>query len=46
MNSCQFKFKPDKIKYLTNINTLDSSHTKILENINKKRINLPKKKRN
>ena len=45
MNSCQFKFKPDKIKYLTNINTLDSSHSKIVENIIKKRNNLPKKQK-
>ena len=45
MNSCQFKFKPDKIKYLTNINTLDSSHSKIVENISKKRNNLPKKQK-
>jgi hypothetical protein len=43
MNSYQFKFKPDKIKYLTNISTLDSSHTKICEDLIKKRENLPKK---
>lgn len=43
MNSYQFKFKPDKIKYLTNINTLDSSHSKICEDLVKKRENLPKK---
>jgi hypothetical protein len=43
MNSYQFKFKPDKIKYLTNISTLDSSHSKISEDMVKKRENLPKK---
>jgi len=43
MNSYQFKFKPDKIKYLTNISTLDSSHSKICEDMIKKRENLPKK---
>ena len=42
MNS-QFKFKPDKIKYLSNVDTLDSSHKKIIENINKKRDDVPKK---
>lgn len=39
----QFKFKPDKIKYLSTIDTLDSSHKKITNNINKKREDLPKK---
>jgi hypothetical protein len=43
MSSYQFKFKPDKIKYLTNISTLDSSHSKISEEMIKKRENLPKK---
>ena len=43
MNS-QFKFKPDKIKYLSNIDTLDSSHKKITDNINKKRDDVPKKR--
>lgn len=33
----QFKFKPDKNKYLTNVDTLDSTHKKIIEDINKKR---------
>ena len=42
MNS-QFKFKPDKIKYLSTVDTLDSSHKKIIDNINKKREDLPKK---
>lgn len=42
MNS-QFKFKPDKIKYLSNVDTLDSSHKKIIDNINKKRDDVPKK---
>jgi hypothetical protein len=41
MNS-QFKFKPDKIKYLSNIDTLDSNHKKIVDNIVKKREDLPK----
>ena len=35
MNS-QFKFKPDKIKYLSNFNTLDSNHKKIIEELTKK----------
>jgi hypothetical protein len=43
MNSSQFKFKPDKIKYLSNIDTLDSSHRKTITNIHKKRENYPKK---
>jgi hypothetical protein len=42
MNS-QFKFKPDKIKYLSNVDTLDSSHKKIIDVINKKRDDVPKK---
>jgi len=42
MNS-QFKFKPDKIKYLSNVDTLDSSHKKVIENIGKKRDDVPKK---
>jgi hypothetical protein len=45
MNSGQFKFKPDKIKYLTNVSTLDSSHTKIIDDINKKKNFLPKKEK-
>lgn len=43
MNNCQFKFKPDKIKYLSNIDTLDSTHKKTMETINKKRDDVPKK---
>lgn len=43
MNNCQFKFKPDKIKYLSNIDTLDSNHKKIIDNINKRRDDKPKK---
>ena len=43
MNSYQFKFKPDKIKYLTNISTLDSSHSKISEDMVKKQDNMTKK---
>lgn len=42
MNS-QFKFKPDKIKYLSNIDTLDSSHKKVIDNIAKKRNEHPDK---
>ena len=41
----QFKFKPKKIKYLSNVDTLDSSHKKITENINKRRNDLPNKTR-
>ena len=36
MNS-QFKFKPDKIKYLSNVDTLDSKHKKFMNEINQKR---------
>ena len=36
--STNFKFKPDKIKYLSNIDTLDSSHKRVISEINKKRI--------
>jgi hypothetical protein len=43
MNS-QFKFKPDKIKYLSNVDTLDSTHKKITSEINKKRDDVEKKK--
>jgi len=43
MNS-QFKFKPDKIKYLSNVDTLDSTHKKIISEINKKRDDVDKKK--
>jgi hypothetical protein len=39
----QFKFKPDKIKYLSNVDTLDSTHKKIIDSINKKREDIPKK---
>ena len=42
MNS-QFKFKPDKIKYRSNVDTLDSSHKKIIDNISKKREDMPQK---
>jgi hypothetical protein len=44
MNS-QFKFKPDKIKYLSSIDTLDSSHKKFTEEINKKKDDIDKKTR-
>ena len=43
--SSQFKFKPDKIKYLSTIDTLDSSHKKIINGINKKRDDVPKKEK-
>lgn len=43
MNNCQFKFKPDKIKYLSNIDTLDSTHKQTIETINKKHNDIPKK---
>jgi len=45
MNNCQFKFKPDKIKYLSNVDTLDSCHKSRIDLINKKRIDCPKKKK-
>jgi hypothetical protein len=45
MNNCQFKFKPDKIKYLSNIDTLDSIHKTKIETINKKREECPKKQK-
>lgn len=40
----QFKFKPSKIKYQTNITSLDSSHTKFTDNIDKKKDLIDKKK--
>ena len=43
--SSQFRFKPDKIKYLSNIDTLDSSHKKITNTISKKREDAPKKQK-
>ncbi len=43
MNNCQFKFKPDKIKYLSNIDTLDSTHKKTIDTINRKREEVPNK---
>ena len=39
----QFKFKPDKNKYLANVDTLDSTHKKITEEFNRKRNELDKK---
>jgi hypothetical protein len=39
----QFKFKPDKNKYLSNVDTLDSTHKKITDEFNKKRNELDKK---
>lgn len=39
----QFKFKPDKNKYLSNVDTLDSTHKKITEEFNKKRDDVDKK---
>lgn len=41
----QFKFKPDKIKYLSNIDTLDSSHKKKVNAYTEKRNNVPKKEK-
>ena len=43
MSNCQFKFKPDKIKYLSNIDTLDSTHKKTIDSINKRHDDVPKK---
>ncbi len=43
MSNCQFKFKPDKIKYLSNIDTLDSTHKKTIDSINRKHEDVPKK---
>ena len=40
-----FKFKPAKIKYLSTIDTLDSTHQKIIEKINIKRENIPEKEK-
>ena len=40
----QFKFKPSKIKYQTNITSLDSSHTKFTDNVSKKKDLIDKKK--
>lgn len=40
----RFKFKPSKIKYQTNITSLDSSHTKFTDNIDKKKELVDKKK--
>ena len=43
MNNSQFKFKPDKIKYLSNIDTLDSTHKSKIDFINKNREDCPNK---
>lgn len=43
MSNCQFKFKPDKIKFLSNIDTLDSDHKKTMDVIKRKREDVPKK---
>jgi hypothetical protein len=43
--SSQFRFKPDKIKYLSTIDTLDSSHKQIVNTINKKREDVPLKEK-
>lgn len=40
-----FKFKPDKIKYLSDISTLDSMHHEIMTNISKNKEDLPKKEK-
>lgn len=39
-----FKHKPEKLKYLTNINTLDEVHREHVESFETKKKNLPKKK--
>ncbi|AYV78612.1 MAG: late transcription factor VLTF3-like protein [Edafosvirus sp.] len=39
-----FRYKPDKIKYLNNINTLDETHRKLTNEFEKKRNNIEKKK--
>lgn len=39
----QFKIKPDKNKYLSNVDTLDSTHKKIIEEFERKRYDLDKK---
>ena len=40
-----FKYKPDKIKYLNNVDTLDNSHRKIVDGFEKERRDLPAKKK-
>jgi hypothetical protein len=39
-----FKHKPERLKFLTNINTLDEVHRKHVENFEVKKKNLPKRK--
>ena len=39
-----FKYKPDKIKYLNNIDTLDGTHRKIVSDFERKRCELPARK--
>lgn len=39
----QFKLKPDKNKYLSNVDTVDSTHKKITEEFNQKRNDVEKK---
>ena len=41
MKNCQFKFKPNKIKYRSDIDTIDSSHKKLTKTILKKKDDLP-----
>ncbi len=36
-----FKYKPDKIKYLSNVNTLDNTHRKIIAGFEKQKLELP-----
>lgn len=42
--SCQFKFKPDKIKFLNTVDTLHNCHKKMTDTFKENKLNLPKKK--
>lgn len=42
--SCQFKFKPDKIKFLNTVDTLHNCHKKMTDSFKENKNNLPKKK--
>ncbi len=39
-----FKYKPEKLKYLSSINTLDELHKKKVDDFNSKKLEIPKKK--
>ena len=43
--ACHFKFKPDKIKYLSTIDTLDSSHKQFITSVHDKRTETNKKQK-